>query len=130
MKERGHKGIEVKKSGLIVSVSHCFLASSPDGLVHDPSHDPAEGMLEMKYIQMKEGETLNDALKRKRICVCDNGELKVNRNHQYFYQIQHQMHVAGRSLDYLVVKGSLSNVTDKSNNTTGRDSNQAFHGRS
>ena len=108
MQERGHQGIEVKKSGLIVSVSHGFLASSPDGLVHDPSHDPAEGMLEMKYIQMKEGETLNDALARKRICVCDNGELKVNRNHQYFYQIQHQMHVAGRSWDDSVVKGSLS----------------------
>ena len=57
---------------------------------------------------MKEGETLNDALARKRICVCDNGELKVNRNHQYFYQIQHQMHVAGHSWDDLVVKGSLS----------------------
>ena len=77
MQERGHQGIEVKKSGLIVSVSHSFLASSPDGLVHDPSHDPAEGMLEMKYMQMKEGETLNDALARKRIYVCDNGELKV-----------------------------------------------------
>ena len=69
----------------------------------------------MKCIQMKEGETLNDALTRKRICVCDNGELKVNRNHQYFYPIQHQMHVAGRSWDDLVVnwddlvvKGSLS----------------------
>ena len=85
-----------------------LLANSPDGLVHDPSHDPAEGMLEMKYIQMKEGETLNDALTRKRICVCDNGELNVNRNHQYFYQIQHQMYVAGRSWDDLVVKGSLS----------------------
>ena len=34
---------------------------------------------------MKEGETLNDALTRKRICVCDNGELKVNRNHQFFF---------------------------------------------
>ena len=104
MKERGHKGIEVKKSGL----SHGFLASSPDGLVHDPSHDPAEGILEMKYIQVKEGETLNKALTRKRICVCDNGELKVNRNHQYFYQIQHQMRVASHSWDDLVVKGSLS----------------------
>ena len=108
MKETGHKGIEVKKSGLVVSVSHGFLASSPDGLVHDPSHESAEGMLEIKYIQMKEGETLNDALTRKRICVCDNGELKVNRNHQYFYEIQHQMHVAVRSWDDLVVKGSLS----------------------
>ena len=71
MKERGHKGIEVKKSGLIASGLNGFLASSPDGLVHDPSHDPSEGMLEMKYIQMKEGETLNDALARERICVCD-----------------------------------------------------------
>ena len=51
MKKRGHEGIEVNTSGLIVSVSHGFLASSPDGLVHDP----AEGMLEMKYIQMKGG---------------------------------------------------------------------------
>lgn len=108
MKEWGYEGIEVNTSGLIVSVSHGFLASSPDGLVHDPSHDPAKGMLEMKYIQMKEDETLNDALTRKRICVCDNGELKLNRKHQYFYQMQHQMFVSGRSWDDFVVNGSLS----------------------
>lgn len=56
MKEKGHKGIKVEKSGLIVSTLHGFLAASLDGLVKDPSHEPPEGMLEMKYVQMKEDE--------------------------------------------------------------------------
>ena len=60
--KRGHSGIEVKHSGLIVSPKHCFLATSPDGLVHDPKSNPSEGLVEMKYIQMKQGEALTDAL--------------------------------------------------------------------
>ena len=108
MNEKGHKRIKVERSGLIVSTLHGFLAASPDGLVKDPSHEPPEGMLEMKYIQMKEDETLTEALLRKRICVYDNEELTVNRCHQYFYQVQHQMYVAGRYWNDFVVKGSLS----------------------
>ena len=106
--ENGHKGIKVERSGLIVNVNYGYLAASPDGLVNDPSHNPSEGMLELKYIQMREGETLRDALVRKRICVHENQELKVNHHHQYFYQIQHQMFVAGRHWNDFVVKGSLS----------------------
>ena len=108
MNEKGHKRKEVERSGLIVSTLHGFLAASPDGLVKDPSHEPPEGMLEMKYIQMKEDETLTEALLRKRICVYDNEELTVNCSHQYFYQVQHQKYVAGRCWNDFVVKGSLS----------------------
>ena len=108
MNEKGHKRIKVERSGLIVSTLHGFLVASPDGLVKDPSHEPPEGMLETKYIQMKEDETLTEALIRKRICVYDNEELAVNRSHQYFYQVQHQMCVAGRYWNDFVVKGSLS----------------------
>ena len=53
-------------------------------------------------------EKLTEALLRKRICVYDNEELTVNRCHQYFYQVQHQMYVAGRYWNDFVVKGSLS----------------------
>lgn len=50
MKERGYKGIEVKKFGLVVSVLYGFLVSSLDGFVYDFFYDLVEGMFEMKYI--------------------------------------------------------------------------------
>ena len=84
LNKMGRKEIKVIKSGLQVSKSHGFLASSPNGLVYDGSHTPSEGLLEMKYIQMKECETIEECLLRKRICVENNGGLQVNSEHQYF----------------------------------------------
>ena len=98
----------MKKSGLVVCSKHCFLAASPDGIVSDPTSNPSEGMLEMKYIQMKQGETLKDTLIRKRVCIYHKGEIVVNPNHQYYYQMQQQMYVCGRLWNDFVVKGSLS----------------------
>lgn len=73
MHENGHKDIKVERSGLVVDVKNVFLAASPDGLVNDPSHDPAKGMIELNCIKLREGETLWDALVRRRICVNKNG---------------------------------------------------------
>ena len=67
----------MKKSGLVVCSKHCFLAASPDGIVSDPTNNPPEVMLEMKYLQMKQGETLKDTV-RKRVCIYHKGEIVVN----------------------------------------------------
>lgn len=39
MIESGHKGIKVKRLGLIVNVAHLYLVASPDGVVNDPSYN-------------------------------------------------------------------------------------------
>ena len=71
--------------------THGFLGGSPDGIVIDTKAVDTSGLIEMKYIQTQETETLNDALVRKRICVLENNSIKINNKHQYYYQIQQQM---------------------------------------
>ena len=104
--QKGSEGITVEKCGFFVSLSHPFLGASPDGIVNDHGDS---GLLEMKFIQQSETETLEEALIKKRICVATNGNLELNKNYQYFYQVQQQMFVTGKKWEDFVVKGSLCN---------------------
>ena len=91
MHKNGHQ-VTVTKSGFVVSTSHCFLGASPDGFVHDPVESPTDGLIEIKYVSLNSGETLRDALLRKHICKLVEGQkITIDRNHQYFYQVQQQM---------------------------------------
>ena len=108
----GHSNLSVEKSGLIVGkFEDGFLGASPDGLVHDPicSDDP-NGLLEMKFIDTEENESLNNAMKRKNICIQDSKRdtVTLNRNHKYFYQIQQGMYLSDRNWTDFVVAGSRS----------------------
>ena len=104
----GHVGLKVSKCGLLVSEAEGFLGANPDGLVEDPSTTDPHGLLEMKYIQTDGVESLEEDLVRKRICVKNNTGLTVNRQHQYFYQMQQVMYVSQRNWIDLAVKGSQS----------------------
>ena len=103
----GHNGITVSSSGLVISKTEGWLGASPDGIVYDPSVDDPNGLLEMKHIQMDDSESLEHALLRKRMCLkFDGTNIRINRNHQYFYQIQQAMYVTERRWNDFVVKGS------------------------
>ena len=101
--QNGHNNITVDKCGFFVSKTHPFLGASPDGIVSD---NESSGLLEMKYIQMEESETLEEALIRKRICVNVSGILEIHKKHQYYFQLQQQMFVANKEWNDFVVKGS------------------------
>ena len=91
MHKNGHQ-VTVTKSGLGFSTSHCFLGASPDGFVHDPVESPTDGLIEIKCVSLNSGETVRDALLRKHICKLVEGQnITINRNHQYFYQVQQQI---------------------------------------
>ena len=105
MHRNGHE-VTVTKSGLVVSATHGFLGSSPDGLVHDPLESSSDGLVEAKYITVNSGETLRDALLRKGICKLVGGQkMTINRNHQYFYQVHQQMFCTKKCWTDFVVKG-------------------------
>lgn len=84
--ENGHKHLTVRNSGLKVGKHEDgFLAASPDGLVSDPTVDDDKGLLEMKYIQTEKGESLDQALLRKQMCIRSGNGICMNRSHKYFY---------------------------------------------
>lgn len=43
-----HPGLATEKSGLVVSMDNPWLAASPDGVVHDPTATPPDGLMELK----------------------------------------------------------------------------------
>lgn len=60
----------------------------------------------MKYIQTDQDKSLEEPLVRKRMCIKENTALKVNVNHQYYYQMQQTMYVTEHKWIDFVVKGS------------------------
>ena len=77
--------------------------------MNDPSTQDIMGLVEVKYVQVREEENLEESLLRKRICAKNYNLVTMNTKHQYYYEIQQQMYVTGRMWTDFVVKGSQSN---------------------
>ena len=113
MHRNGHE-VTVTKCGFVVSATHGFLGSSPDGLVHDPLESSSDGLVEAKYITVNSGETLRDALLGKGICKLVGGQkMTININHQYFYQVHQQMFCTKKYWTDFVVKGGSEIYTER-----------------
>ncbi|XP_071506667.1 uncharacterized protein [Diadema antillarum] len=93
-KENGHQSVQVKECGLFVHPIKVFLGASPDGLVSCKCCDEP-GVLEIKCprtIAFEEPTAENlDYL------TMVDGETKLKNNHQYYYQVQCQMGITGRT---------------------------------
>ena len=84
----------------------CWLAASPDGLVLDPSNDDELGLVEIKCPFRAKDATLINLCTGK----CNgfflkhsDGQLSLKRNHDYYYQVQGQMHILKRNwCDFVV----------------------------
>lgn len=68
-----------------------FLAVSPDGLIE------LDALVELKCPASAKDFTPEEAITNKKIksCIIKNGNL-INRNDNYYYQIQGQLHVTNR----------------------------------
>ena len=104
--KNGNSQVTVEPCGFFVSKTHGHLGATPDGLVSDLQSPQPSGLLEVKYVQTSEDETPHEALLRKRICILDNETLTMNKSHQYYYQLQHQMFVTSKHWTDFVVKCS------------------------
>jgi len=88
-------GNTVRSSGLVISVSHPFIASSPDGIVGDLM------VVEVKcpYVSRLKAVT---AVTVPFLSETD-GKLSLKSNHDYYYQIQGQLYTTNRHHCELVV---------------------------
>lgn len=86
--------ITIKKSGLLIDKEFPFLAASPDGLIED------DGMVEIKCPSSARDYTPKDAAEAipsvKKWCKFSNDEMVINTKHEYYYQVQGQLHIAER----------------------------------
>lgn len=87
-------GLAVENCGLYVDTNKCFLAASPDGVIG------TEAVVEVKC-PLKCVDTRLDWLAKHDQTFClqpdlVTGGLRLKRNHDYFYQVQGQMHITKR----------------------------------
>lgn len=82
--------INIHKCGLFIDEHFFFLGASPDGIFE-------EGLIEIKCPISAFGMNAEDAITEKKIKFWNcNGT--VNRRHEWFYQIQGQLHITRKNL--------------------------------
>ena len=60
-RRRGHAGTRVFECGLFVDKEYGCLEALPDGLIHDPTNDDPDGVLEIKCSFSMWTKTINEA---------------------------------------------------------------------
>lgn len=83
-----HQEFVVSENGLYVSLSHGYLAATPDGISHCKCHGKA--VIEVKCPFSHKDRTLEQAaIIDPNFCLCvdEDGILKLKRSHPYFYQV-------------------------------------------
>lgn len=90
--------VKVLPAGLFVDEEFNFLAGSPDGLVGENE------IIEIKCPHNSKDMTPHQGVETKKIkYMKSNGDLQLNRNHNYYYQVQGQLRVANKRSCYFVV---------------------------
>jgi len=93
--------LHVEECGLFVDTEKCFLAASPDGIVGNDA--VVEVKCPMKCLNQRlDWLAEND----NSFCLQTDvitGGLKLKQTHDYYYQIQGQMHITKRSKCYFLV---------------------------
>ena len=90
--------LEVSQAGLCVDEEHGFIAASPDGFIE------SNGLIEVKCPYSARNISPQKAASdlKNFPSTLLNGKLKLKRNHNYFYQVQGQLHITRREICYFV----------------------------
>lgn len=85
--------------GLFVDKKLTFLAASPDGLIDNNS------LIEIKCPASIKDYTPQEAFENKKLKFMNliEGELKLKTSHDYYYQVQGQLHITDRKYCYFAV---------------------------
>ena len=107
----------VSASGLIIIHPDIpYIAASPDRLVMDPERTPPDGLMEVKCLFVTKNVLVEAAKEGKGGCLkIVDGVCKVDTDHKYYYQVQHQMACAKRFWCDLVVFSAGTSFCERIN---------------
>jgi hypothetical protein len=94
--EEYNDNIEIISCDLFIDKSVYFLGASPDGLV-----EKIDSLVEIKcpYTAYKQNLTPDEAIMKKLIPfwkIKNDGNYEINTNHDWYYQIQGQLHITNK----------------------------------
>ncbi|XP_072400501.1 uncharacterized protein [Diabrotica undecimpunctata] len=102
---------KIIKCGLFIDEEHCFLGASPDGLVGD------DALIEIKCPPSIKSMTPKAAVEKKKLpylqVTKNTNKIELKRNHDYYYQIQAQLHIVKREKCYFVVWTPQGNIIEE-----------------
>lgn len=92
---REHAGFSCMDSGLWLNPKWPYMGSSPDGIVACDCH--GTGICEIKCPHSHQDEAnLRMCAGEKSFCLVNDGDnVKLDRSHDYYYQVQTQLHIVG-----------------------------------
>jgi len=109
--QNGSPAISINtECGLVISVSHPWLAATPDGFVNDPQGTPAQGLVEFKNPHSCRHLTLIDAVQNKKLTFLSchsTGVLALKHSDKYYYQLQVAMYCTNKKWCDFVVRTSV-----------------------
>ncbi|XP_069139431.1 uncharacterized protein [Argopecten irradians] len=97
-----HENFSVRESGFVISEKYPFIGASPDGIA---SCDCCgEVCVEIKCPYCKRDASIKDSLDSN-FCLrkCDDDQIRLKRNHPYYYQIQCQLMVCEMEFSDFIV---------------------------
>ncbi|XP_077511978.1 uncharacterized protein LOC144122877 [Amblyomma americanum] len=112
MKARGHD-VEDFRSGLVVDPSYTWLGASPNKLLFDPCEIPSHGLLEVKCPYSSKGKTPDDMGDGHCLQKDSMGVFRLDRRHEYYYQVLGQMALSGLSRTDFVVFSDQFLIIDR-----------------
>jgi len=88
-----------KNACFIVDHGLSFLAASPDGLVDN------NALVEIKCPASAKSMSPEDGISMKKIKCCEikDGQLHLKHNHNYYYQVQEQLHISNKLYCYFCI---------------------------
>lgn len=102
-------GLKVTKCGLFVDPVHFYLGASPDGIIDDESIMEVKCPASIQSMSPEEGIIAGKI----NFATIENGELKLKRNHNYYYQVQGQMVITRRTFCYFVIWSQKGMLVEK-----------------
>ncbi|XP_069361994.1 uncharacterized protein [Maniola hyperantus] len=104
-------GLQIEPCGLFIDEKRPYLGASPDGLVGDDT------IVEIKCPSSASNLSPVEAIDQKKITFCTNDSnldnIKLKRNHNYYYQIQGQLQITQRKYCIFIVWTPLGLVYEK-----------------
>ena len=97
--------------GLVVNPSYSFLGDTPDGKV---CIDSVTGIIEIKCPYAGRDMKIEQAIETQNFCLTKEGDnIKINKAHDYYYQVQGQLFVTGAPFCEIIVYTKLDMAIDR-----------------
>lgn len=103
------KSVKIEECGLFIDGEQNYLAATPDGLIGD------EGIVEIKCPSSAANFSPKDAINNNKITfafIDGSGNVKLKKNHNYFFQVQGQLHITKRSYCVFIIWTPLGLESD------------------